>query len=73
MRFEVQKRFSAFYLLALLASGFSNILAWGLSEMKGIRGLNGWQWIFAVVRYHPINSTSIPIKPSADSTPRKEP
>ncbi|KAH7094382.1 major facilitator superfamily domain-containing protein [Paraphoma chrysanthemicola] len=37
-----------FYLLALLASGFSNILAWGLSEMKGIAGLNGWQWIFAI-------------------------
>ncbi|KAF1849622.1 MFS general substrate transporter [Cucurbitaria berberidis CBS 394.84] len=48
VRFEVQKRFSAFYLLALLASGFSNILAWGLSEMKGIGGLNGWQWIFAI-------------------------
>lgn len=49
VRWEVQKRFSGFYLLALLASGFSNILAWGLSEMKGISGLNGWQWIFAIV------------------------
>ncbi|KAF2117995.1 major facilitator superfamily domain-containing protein [Lophiotrema nucula] len=48
IRFEVQKRFSAFYLLALLASGFSNILAWGLSEMRGIQGLNGWQWIFII-------------------------
>ncbi|PPJ57035.1 hypothetical protein CBER1_00552 [Cercospora berteroae] len=46
LRFEVQKRFSAFYLLALLSSGFSNILAYGLSEMKGIGGLNGWRWIF---------------------------
>ncbi|KAM3423655.1 hypothetical protein BST61_g1072 [Cercospora zeina] len=46
LRYEVQKRFSAFYLLALLASGFSNILAYGLSEMKGIGGLNGWRWIF---------------------------
>lgn len=41
LRFEVQKRFSAFYLLALLSSGFSNILAYGLSEMKGVGGLNG--------------------------------
>jgi MFS family permease len=49
VRFEVQKRFSGFYLLALLASGFSNILAWGLSEMKGVGGLNGWRWIFIVV------------------------
>lgn len=48
IRYEVQKRFSAFYLLALLASGFSNILAYGLSEMAGIGGLNGWQWIFAI-------------------------
>jgi len=48
VRFEVQKRFSGFYLLALLASGFSNILAWGLSEMRGLGGLNGWQWIFAI-------------------------
>ncbi|CAN9417681.1 unnamed protein product [Alternaria alternata] len=28
--------------------GFSNILAWGLSEMRGLGGLNGWQWIFAI-------------------------
>lgn len=48
VRYEVQKRFSAFYLLALLASGGSSILAWGLSEMKGISGLNGWQWIFSI-------------------------
>jgi hypothetical protein len=34
--------------MALLASGFSNILAWGLSEMAGINGLNGWQWIFII-------------------------
>ncbi|KAF2027827.1 hypothetical protein EK21DRAFT_114462 [Setomelanomma holmii] len=42
VRFEVQKRFSGFYLLALPASGFSNTLAWGVSEMKGLSGLNGW-------------------------------
>ena len=47
-RFEVQKRFSAFYLLALLASGFSNILAYALSLMNGIGGLGGWQWIFVL-------------------------
>jgi hypothetical protein len=49
IKFELQKRFSAFYLLAFLASGFSNVLAWGLSEMRGLGGLNGWQWIFAIV------------------------
>lgn len=50
MRFEVQKRFSAFYLVALLASGFSSILAYGLMQMKGLAGLNGWRWIFIIVR-----------------------
>lgn len=46
LRFEVQKRFSAFYLLALLSSGFSNILAYGLSQMDGVGGVEGWSWIF---------------------------
>ncbi|KAK3060502.1 hypothetical protein LTS18_008402, partial [Coniosporium uncinatum] len=45
-RFEVQKRFSAFYLLALLASGCGSIFAYGLMQMKGVGGLNGWRWIF---------------------------
>lgn len=44
----MQKRFSAFYLLALLASGFSNILAYALSLMAGTSGLNGWRWIFII-------------------------
>ncbi|PGH11013.1 hypothetical protein AJ80_07289 [Polytolypa hystricis UAMH7299] len=48
MRFEVQKRFSAFYLMALLASGFSSILAYGLMQMKGLANLNGWRWIFII-------------------------
>ncbi|PGH17195.1 hypothetical protein AJ79_01333 [Helicocarpus griseus UAMH5409] len=46
VRYEVQKRFSAFYLMALLSSGFSSILAYGLMQMKGLGGLNGWRWIF---------------------------
>ncbi|KAF2161167.1 hypothetical protein M409DRAFT_59424 [Zasmidium cellare ATCC 36951] len=46
LRYEVQKRFSAFYLLALLSSGFSNILAYGLSQMDGVENLRGWRWIF---------------------------
>ena len=54
LRYEVQKRFSAFYLLALLSSGFSNILAYGLSQMKGVGGLNGWRWI---VRLRPLART----------------
>ncbi|KAF1808860.1 MFS general substrate transporter [Eremomyces bilateralis CBS 781.70] len=48
VRYEIQKRFSAFYLLALLATGFSSILAYGLMQMKGLAGLNGWRWIFII-------------------------
>lgn len=59
IRYEIQKRFSAFYLLALLASGFSNILAYGLSQMKGVGGLNGWRWIFIIVSHHS-NSSVVP-------------
>ena len=40
-RFEVQKRFSGFYLLAL-------------SLMKGVGGLNGWRWIFIMVSLLPV-------------------
>jgi MFS family permease len=35
--------------MALLASGFASILAYGLMQMKGIQGLNGWRWIFIIV------------------------
>ncbi|KFZ15703.1 hypothetical protein V502_05446 [Pseudogymnoascus sp. VKM F-4520 (FW-2644)] len=45
-RFEIQKRFSGFYCLGMLASGFSSILAYGIQKMKGVGGLNGWRWIF---------------------------
>jgi len=58
-RFEVQKRFSGFYLLALLASGFSNILAWALSLMKGVGGLNGWRWIFIMVSLLPVDQSEL--------------
>jgi hypothetical protein len=39
-------RLALFYLLSILAGGFSNILAYGLSQMSGVGGLQGWRWIF---------------------------
>jgi hypothetical protein len=39
-------RLAVFYLLSILAGGFSNILAYGLMQMNGYGGLKGWQWIF---------------------------
>jgi len=48
VRFEVQKRMAAFYLISVLVGGFSAILAYGLMQMKGLGGLNGWSWIFII-------------------------
>lgn len=45
---DVQKRFSIFYLIGCVASAASGILAFGLMQMKGLQGLNGWSWIFII-------------------------
>ncbi|ELR03827.1 hypothetical protein VC83_04718 [Pseudogymnoascus destructans] len=45
-RFELQKRYSGFYLIGSGASAFSGILAYGLMQMNGLAGLAGWRWIF---------------------------
>ncbi|KAB8237252.1 hypothetical protein ETB97_001042 [Aspergillus alliaceus] len=45
-RFDVQKRFSVFYLIGCVASALAGILAFGLMQMKGLQGLGGWRWIF---------------------------
>ncbi|KAL4862340.1 hypothetical protein BDV12DRAFT_45709 [Aspergillus spectabilis] len=45
-RYEVQKRYSLFYLIGCVASALSGILAYGFSEMTPLQGLGGWQWIF---------------------------
>jgi hypothetical protein len=37
---------AAFYLISVLAGGFSNILAYGLMHMGGLGHLDGWRWIF---------------------------
>ena len=45
-RYDVQKRYSVFYLIGAAASAFAGILAFGLMQMSGISGLSGWRWIF---------------------------
>ncbi|KAH6873790.1 major facilitator superfamily domain-containing protein [Thelonectria olida] len=47
-RYEVGKRFSAFYLLGCVAAGSSGILAYGLMQLHGREGLTGWRWIFII-------------------------
>ncbi|KAF6816306.1 hypothetical protein CPLU01_13902 [Colletotrichum plurivorum] len=47
-RFEVGKRLSGFWILSVLASGFSAIFAYVLTLLRGKGGLNGWSWIFII-------------------------
>ncbi|KAF1837178.1 MFS general substrate transporter [Decorospora gaudefroyi] len=47
-RYDMQKRYAGFYGLGLVASGFSGILAFGLQQLDGRGGLEGWRWIFLV-------------------------
>ncbi|KAJ4507887.1 hypothetical protein HRR83_007577 [Exophiala dermatitidis] len=45
-RYDLQKRYSVFYLIGCLAAACSGILAYGLMQMDGIAGYRGWRWIF---------------------------
>ncbi|CAI7577131.1 uncharacterized protein N7487_004020 [Penicillium crustosum] len=45
-RYDVQKRFSVFYLIGCVASALAGILAFGLMQLNGKHGLTGWRWIF---------------------------
>ncbi|KAL4887416.1 major facilitator superfamily domain-containing protein [Aspergillus karnatakaensis] len=47
-RFEVGKRLSSFWIMSVLASGFSAIIAYGLTQLNGTRGIEGWRWIFII-------------------------
>lgn len=47
-RFELQWRLSIFFSAASLAGAFSGLLASGLQQMDGLRGISGWRWIFIV-------------------------
>jgi hypothetical protein len=42
-RYDVGKRYSVFYMLGSLASACAGILAYGLMQLKGREGLNGWR------------------------------
>ncbi|MCJ1361955.1 hypothetical protein MMC16_001056 [Acarospora aff. strigata] len=45
-RFDMQKRYSVFYLIGSFASALAGILAYGLMQMNGLAGYSGWRWIF---------------------------
>jgi MFS family permease len=44
-RFDIGKRYSVFYILGSLASACAGILAYGLMQLKGREGLNGWRYV----------------------------
>jgi MFS family permease len=48
VRFEVQQRLAWFYLVSVFVGGWSSILAYGLIQMDGLSGIDGWQWIFII-------------------------
>jgi len=48
VRYEVQKRYSVFYIIGSLASACAGILAYGIMQMDGVRGYSGWRWIFII-------------------------
>ncbi|RSM15073.1 hypothetical protein CDV31_005153 [Fusarium ambrosium] len=45
-RFELQTRMSIFFSAASMAGAFSGLLAYAISKMDGVGGLEGWRWIF---------------------------
>lgn len=45
-RSESQKRYSLFFSSTSLAGAFGGLLASAIGKMQGIRGYNGWRWIF---------------------------
>ncbi|KAL7652324.1 hypothetical protein ACMYSQ_009617 [Aspergillus niger] len=45
-RYDIQKRYSVFYLIGCVASALAGVLAFGLMQMGGIQGISGWRWIF---------------------------
>ncbi|KAL5120093.1 High-affinity nicotinic acid transporter [Pleosporales sp. CAS-2024a] len=45
-RHEAQKRYSFFFSSTTLAGAFGGLLASAIGKMEGIRGYQGWRWIF---------------------------
>lgn len=45
-RHEIQLRQAMFFSAASVAGAFSGLLAFAISKMHGVGGLEGWRWIF---------------------------
>jgi len=51
-RFDIGKRYSVFYILGSLASACAGILAYGLMQLKGREGLNGWRFVTLLPQHY---------------------
>lgn len=47
-RWEIQKRFSGFYVVGSVSNGFASLIAYGIQHMDGLCGFRGWRWIFII-------------------------
>ncbi|KAI7881294.1 MFS general substrate transporter [Lichtheimia hyalospora FSU 10163] len=47
-RKEQATRLALFFGCSTLAGAFGGVLAYGIMQMDGIRGMHGWQWIFII-------------------------
>lgn len=47
-RAETSKRFAIFYFGNLVSQGGTSLLAYGIFQLGGRRGLTGWQWMFII-------------------------
>lgn len=53
-RKELAKRTAIFYFGNYLAAALGSLIAAGVLQMAGIRGLSGWQWLF-LRKYTPVS------------------
>lgn len=47
-RKQMALRNAVFYVMSIVVSGLSAILAWGISQLNGRTGRAGWRWIFII-------------------------
>ncbi|PVH72080.1 phthalate transporter [Cadophora sp. DSE1049] len=45
-RYDVHKRYASFYLISIVGSSLSGVLAYGFMQMAGVGGYEGWRYIF---------------------------
>lgn len=47
-RYELQQRLAIFYTASAFSGALSGLLAFAIARMVGLRGVEGWRWIFLI-------------------------